>query len=158
MFSEKDSCNIDVLREEAAVVRRRGRPVKVKLETDDLSCQYCYKVFKKRRNVVRHERIHTGEKPYACSDCDRRFSDESTLRQHIRTHSAEMNFLCNDCGKFFKSRNGLKYHRCSNMAARRDDDVSGSDVQRVQNSQCPGEQTGTQHLVLTLSLVHSIGY
>jgi uncharacterized Zn-finger protein len=88
--------------------------IELKAELNHLECRHCGKLFKKRRNVVRHERIHTGEKPFGCVKCGRHFSDESTLRQHFRTHSSEMRFLCNECGKFFKSRNGLKYHRCAN--------------------------------------------
>jgi DNA-directed RNA polymerase subunit RPC12/RpoP len=92
----------------------RVQKTELKGESNHLECRHCGKLFKKRRNVVRHERIHTGEKPFGCVRCGRRFSDESTMRQHLRTHSNEMRFLCNECGKFFKSRNGLKYHRCAN--------------------------------------------
>ena len=77
-----------------------------------LQCRFCSKLFRKRRNVARHERIHTGAKPYNCEVCGRQFSDQSTLRQHANVHNEKM-FLCDDCGKPFRSRNGLKYHRCS---------------------------------------------
>merc|ERR1711871_1032063 len=37
------------------------------------SCSFCRKGFKQRSNLVAHERIHTGEKPYVCEICNRGF-------------------------------------------------------------------------------------
>ena len=50
------------------------------------ACTYCPKSFKKPSDLVRHIRIHTGEKPYNCDVCARGFTVKSTLDSHLKTH------------------------------------------------------------------------
>jgi uncharacterized Zn-finger protein len=37
-------------------------------------CWHCSKVFKRSEHCVRHERIHTQEKPFACRFCQKSYS------------------------------------------------------------------------------------
>lgn len=51
-------------------------------------CSYCGRNFKRRYNLVVHERVHNGDKPYACTleDCRRRFAYKSSLDSHMVSH------------------------------------------------------------------------
>ncbi|KAG0139306.1 hypothetical protein CROQUDRAFT_101759 [Cronartium quercuum f. sp. fusiforme G11] len=43
-------------------------------------CEYCAQAFARRHDRDRHERMHTGEKPYICSQCKKGFMRSDALR------------------------------------------------------------------------------
>ena len=49
-------------------------------------CDICKKKFTNKGNLVRHFRIHLGEKPYGCAECGKWFTQASGRNQHIRKH------------------------------------------------------------------------
>nr|XP_006822790.1 PREDICTED: zinc finger protein 420-like [Saccoglossus kowalevskii] len=46
-------------------------------------CAVCGRGFAERYRLMRHEKIHTGEKPYKCSNCDKVFSRKDNLDRHF---------------------------------------------------------------------------
>ncbi|XP_073404081.1 oocyte zinc finger protein XlCOF8.4-like [Dendrobates tinctorius] len=52
------------------------------IHTERFSCSQCGKYFNQKSEFVRHERVHTGKKPYSCSDCGKCFNQKSHLVGH----------------------------------------------------------------------------
>nr|XP_031537541.1 zinc finger protein 530 [Vicugna pacos] len=74
-------------------------------------CSECRKFFSRRTHLIRHWRVHTGAKPYDCSECGRSFSQKSDLIQHQRVHTGERPYECRECGKSFIQKSILKKHQ-----------------------------------------------
>lgn len=51
-----------------------------------LSCTYCGKLFKQKIDLHRHERKHTGERPFPCPVCPYRATVNCALQRHMLTH------------------------------------------------------------------------
>lgn len=74
------------------------------------ACQYCERVFQRPYEKVKHERVHTGEKPYSCEVCGKTFRVSYSLTLHLRTHTNIRPYVCTTCNKRFKSHQVYSHH------------------------------------------------
>ena len=73
-------------------------------------CAVCQKKFTYRHHLLRHGVVHTGEKPFQCEVCGNRFTQPASLKLHERIHTGEKPFHCSVCQKKFTTRMHLLRH------------------------------------------------
>ncbi|NXC33128.1 ZBT8A protein, partial [Campylorhamphus procurvoides] len=60
-------------------------------------CPFCTHTVKRRADLKRHLRCHTGERPYPCEACGKRFTRLEHLRNHFQTIHQAGKLICRKC-------------------------------------------------------------
>jgi hypothetical protein len=91
---------------------RDGRARLAVANTGPHACGRCGRRFKRRSALIIHQRIHSGDRPFACpfAGCGLRFSDGSNFRRHRLLHEGGDVFFCSLCGGRFSRKQGLLRH------------------------------------------------
>ncbi|XP_051948632.1 zinc finger protein 354C-like isoform X2 [Xyrauchen texanus] len=100
--STHGSCSVKLQR-----VQILQRPVSVSRRFH--VCSYCTKIFRFKKTLRRHKRLHTGERPHCCSLCPKAFILHETLRRHEKAHFSRP-YNCTQCDKRFKHWKKLRNH------------------------------------------------
>ncbi len=94
--------------------------LRVNIEEKPYKCNFiiegleCNKEFTRRRCLISHQRIHTGEKPFYCELCKGLFRTSNFLKKHKCTYNKRKLFNCIKCKEKFISKSQIKNHNCKN--------------------------------------------
>ncbi|NWX06812.1 ZBT8A protein, partial [Caloenas nicobarica] len=113
-------------------------------------CPFCTHTVKRRADLKRHLRCHTGERPYPCEACGKRFTRLEHLRNHFQTIHQAGKLICRKCKRHVTDLTGCvvqqgtrRYrlcHKClaeANFDSIPDDlDAEHSPVSSTGNKRC----------------------
>jgi len=134
----------------------------------------CSSSFSTMANMKRHEKLHSGEKPFICpaENCAKKFARKYDMKIHMRIHTKEKPYLCNICDKRFSRISSLREHERNlhqlDISSKRrrfegedvqeeeDDDFSPAQPSFPEQPCLPDEPTLTFSPSLNLSLNRSI--
>ncbi|XP_069731554.1 zinc finger and BTB domain-containing protein 8A-like [Phaenicophaeus curvirostris] len=98
-------------------------------------CPFCTHTVKRRADLKRHLRCHTGERPYPCEVCGKRFTRLEHLRNHFQTIHQAGKLICRKCKRHVTDLTGCvvqqgtrRYRLCHKCLAEANFDSIADDL------------------------------
>ncbi|KAJ8289788.1 hypothetical protein GJAV_G00005350 [Gymnothorax javanicus] len=95
---------------------QQGKENQKKEEAEVFQCTLCDCVFESSKELSKHCLTHMSKDSInQCPICKRKFSSRTALIRHVRLHTGEKPHCCQNCGKRFSRKEGLRAHqeKCS---------------------------------------------
>ncbi|NWZ93742.1 ZBT8A protein, partial [Nesospiza acunhae] len=112
-------------------------------------CPFCTHTVKRRADLKRHLRCHTGERPYPCEACGKRFTRLEHLRNHFQTIHQAGKLICRKCKRQVTELTGCvvqqgtrRYRLCHKCLAEANFDSIPEDFNPAKHS--PTSSTGNK--------------
>ncbi|NWY29279.1 ZBT8A protein, partial [Pheucticus melanocephalus] len=112
-------------------------------------CPFCTHTVKRRADLKRHLRCHTGERPYPCEACGKRFTRLEHLRNHFQTIHQAGKLICRKCKRQVTELTGCvvqqgtrRYRLCHKCLAEANFDSVPEDFNPAEHS--PVSSTGNK--------------
>ena len=75
------------------------------------TCKACDSVFKQKGNLKVHELTHMDDNKFTCDQCGKQYSVKTSLVRHLKIHTGEREkYQCGICHKMFLSKGSLARH------------------------------------------------
>lgn len=77
------------------------------------TCDVCKKCFSQKEILVRHKSLHVEGRPHACPVCEKAYALPEALKSHIRLKHPQKQVIykCKKCDKIFRHPSGLSRHQ-----------------------------------------------
>ena len=79
-------------------------------------CELCGYSSYYKSDLIKHQRIHSGVKPFACNQCDYRCNRRDNLKKHLRIHTGDKKYKCFHCESVFPTLKSCKIHEKTHSA------------------------------------------